>query len=283
MKEARLGRLGNRNTNLIMSFDNVYSGKRVLVTGHTGFKGSWLTAWLLKLGAEVHGFSDVVFDGPSMFSGLRLHEHLNHVTGDIRNKDEVEEAIRSVKPDFVFHLAAQSIVSLSYEDPSLTYSTNVIGTLNVLEALRSVKHRCCAVLITSDKCYHNSEWNWGYRETDPLGGKDPYSASKAAAEILIHSSFQSFFNLDDSPVRLVSTRAGNVIGGGDWKQDRIVPDAIRAWSKGEAVTIRAPRSTRPWQHVLEPLSGYLLAGRALSQGEKISGEAYNFGPRSQPE
>ena len=263
-----------------MAFKSVYDGAKVLITGHTGFKGCWISTWLIKLGADVYGVSDEVFESPSLFSALRLEDKLTHLLGDIRDQDVVSKAIDEIKPDFVFHLAAQSIVSLSYTDPLKTFSTNVLGTLNVLEALRKVEHKCCAVLITSDKCYHNSEWIWGYRETDQLGGKDPYSSSKAAAEILIRSCFDSFFNTESSPIRLVSARAGNVIGGGDWKQDRVVPDAVRAWSEDQPVTIRAPKSTRPWQHVLEPLSGYLTAGEALHSGMPVHGEAYNFGPQA---
>ncbi|MEM9283395.1 MAG: CDP-glucose 4,6-dehydratase [Verrucomicrobiota bacterium] len=263
-----------------MAFSNIYSGKTVLVTGHTGFKGSWLCTWLIRLGAQVHGLSDCVFESPSMFEELSLRDRIDHHEGDIRDRELVLNTFKNIQPDFVFHLAAQSIVSLSYKDPFETYTTNVIGTLNVLEALRAVEKPCFAVLITSDKCYHNSEWSWGYRETDRLGGKDPYSASKACAELVIHSSFESFFKDSETSPKLASTRAGNVIGGGDWKADRIVPDAARAWSENRAVTIRAPRATRPWQHVLEPLSGYLCVGEALASGQPFHGEAYNFGPNA---
>ena len=261
-------------------FSNIYSGKKVLITGHTGFKGSWLCMWLLKLGAEVVGVSKDVPTKPSMFEELILAEKIKHIDSDIRDLTSVSEIILIEQPDFIFHLAAQAIVSTSYTNPVDTMSTNVMGTLNILEALRTFEHECIAVLITSDKCYDNVEWVWGYRETDALGGKDIYSGSKGAAELVIKSYMNSFFQ-DDHPVKLVIGRAGNVIGGGDWAQDRIVVDCMRSWSAGDSVKIRSPQATRPWQHVLEPLSGYLALGQAVSEQSQLHGNAFNFGPRAE--
>lgn len=261
-------------------FGNIYNGKRVLVTGHTGFKGSWLTTWLLKLGAEVTGVSRDVPTQPAMFDELVLAGRIKHVVADIRDLAAMREVFSDTKPDFVFHLAAQAIVSTSYADPVETMSTNVIGTMNILEALRTVEHPCVAVLITSDKCYDNVEWVWGYREIDALGGKDVYSGSKGAAELVIKSYVHSFFQ-NNHPVRIAVGRAGNVIGGGDWARDRIVVDCVRAWSEGRTVEIRSPQATRPWQHVLEPLSGYLALGQSVAQQSQMHGEAFNFGPRAE--
>lgn len=259
-------------------FKNIYQDKVVLVTGNTGFKGSWLTVWLLNLGAKVVGISDRIPTQPSMFEVLNLADKIEHYFEDIRNKEGVEKIISKHQPDFLFHLAAQPIVSRSYADPLETIQTNIVGTANILEALRVTDHECTAIFITSDKCYDNVEWTWGYRENDRLGGKDPYSASKAGAEIIIHTYFQSFFANEDSPVRLVSTRAGNVIGGGDWAESRIVPDAVKAWAQEIPVVIRRPKATRPWQHVLEPLSGYLTVGQFLHENISLNGESFNFGP-----
>lgn len=259
-------------------FDNAFQNKRVLVTGHTGFKGSWLLTWLLKLGAQVTGYSDRIPTQPSMFEVLGLEQRINHQFGDVRDLAQLSAAISAAQPDFVFHLAAQPIVSLSYSDPTGTISTNVIGTMNVLEALRSLKKPCTAILITSDKCYENVEWPWGYKETDHLGGRDIYSGSKGAAEVIIHAYHQSFFRDPNSSVRLATARAGNVIGGGDWASDRIVADCMRHWANDLPVEIRSPNATRPWQHVLEPLSGYLALAVALSKDQTLSGESFNFGP-----
>lgn len=261
-------------------FANAYKDKRILITGHTGFKGSWLTTWLLKLGAEVIGLSKDIPTQPSMFEELNLKKYIKHVQSDVRNLNEISKLIRGIKPDFIFHLAAQAIVSTSYTDPVETISTNAIGTMNVLEALRNYGQPCVAVFITSDKCYDNVEWSWGYRETDRLGGKDIYSGSKGAAELIIKSYRYSFFQ-NGHPVRLAIGRAGNVIGGGDWAKDRLVVDCMRAWSDGRHVEIRSPRATRPWQHVLEPLSGYLVLGQVLSKQPQLHGEAFNFGPRAE--
>lgn len=257
-------------------FNGYYSGKKVLVTGDTGFKGSWLTTWLLMLGARVVGVAKDIPTQPSMFEELGLGRRISHNEFDIRDLERLCELVKREKPDVLFHLAAQPIVSFSYENPIDTLSTNIMGTAHVLEALRRSSHSCCAVIITSDKCYDNVEWVWGYRETDLLGGKDIYSGSKAAAEMVIRSYHQSFFK--GSPVRVASARAGNVIGGGDWAQNRIVPDCIRAWSLKETVEIRNPDATRPWQHVLEPLSGYLALAVKLNETESPAGESFNFGP-----
>lgn len=262
-------------------FKNVYAGKKVFVTGHTGFKGSWLTAWLLELGAEVVGYSKDIPTHPSLFEVLGLEKRIRHVQGDIRDLPKIKQVVKDEKPDFVFHLAAQAIVSVSYADPCETITTNAVGTMNVLEALRELDTPCVAVLITSDKCYDNVEWIWGYRETDGLGGKDVYSGSKGAAELVIKSYLHSFFTHQKSPVRLGIGRAGNVIGGGDWAKDRIVADIYRAWSEGRVVEIRSPAATRPWQHVLEPLSGYLNLGQVLAERPELHGEAFNFGPRAE--
>ena len=260
---------------------NVYRGKRVLVTGHTGFKGSWLCEWLLALGADVYGFSKDIPTRPALYSQLHLARRIKmDMRGDIRDRAAVTAAVESVRPDFVFHLAAQPLVRLSYEQPVETFDTNVMGTVHVLEALRALKKTCSAVMITTDKCYENRETKRPYREDDPMGGYDPYSCSKGCDELVISSYRRSFFNSPDSPVWIASARAGNVIGGGDWAKDRIVPDCMLALDRGETIAVRNKTSTRPWQHVLEPLSGYLTLGAALAarQGyEKIAG-GFNFGP-----
>lgn len=263
-------------------FTNIYFGKRVLVTGHTGFKGSWLVTWLLKLGANVVGFSDRIPTNPSMFEVLCLENKIEHHLGDIRDSAKVSKLVKDTRPDFVFHLAAQAIVSTSYHEPLSTISTNVIGTANMLEALRHLDHSCTAVFITSDKCYENVEWLWGYKETDHLGGRDIYSGSKGAAEVIFHSYYWAYFrDAEKTPVRIATGRAGNVIGGGDWAKDRIVVDCMRSWSAGYTVEIRSPDATRPWQHVLEPLSGYLALGAELSRNHQLCGESFNFGPRTE--
>lgn len=261
-------------------FADIYKGKTVLITGHTGFKGSWLTTWLVKLGAKVVGVSNGIPTQPSMFEVLEMDKHIRNITADVRDGKAMSEIIADVSPDFVFHLAAQAIVSTSYSDPVETMSTNVMGTVNVMEALRKHTSPCVAVMITSDKCYDNVEWIWGYKETDHMGGKDVYSGSKGAAELVIKSYYHSFFK-NDHPVKIGIGRAGNVIGGGDWAQDRIVVDCMRAWSEGRNVEIRSPQATRPWQHVLEPLSGYLSLGQALYSRNNLHGEAFNFGPRAE--
>jgi len=262
-------------------FGSVYAEKRVLITGNTGFKGSWLTVWLLKMGAGVYGISKGVPTKPAMFEELGLKDKIEYYETDIRDLESLKQIIHRVKPDFLFHLAAQSLVSVSYADPVETISTNVLGTMNVLEALRTSSHECCGIIVTSDKCYDNVEWIWGYKETDTLGGKDVYSGSKGAAELVFKSYFHSFFKNAIPHVKIASARAGNVIGGGDWALDRIVPDCMRAWSDHRVVQIRSPYATRPWQHVLEPLSGYLELGRQLYKQDDLNGESFNFGPLSQ--
>ena len=263
------------------AFGDVYRGKRVLVTGHTGFKGSWLAAWLLNLGADVCGYSDRIPTSPSLFEMAGLDRRLDHRIGDVRDAEGFAGVLKAFRPDFVFHLAAQPIVSLSYRDPLDTLSTNVMGTACLLQGLRAVDWPCTAVIITSDKAYENVEQAWGYREIDRLGGKDIYSASKGAAELVFHAYLHSFFLGGEGPVRLATSRAGNVIGGGDWAADRIVADCVRAWQAGGSVEIRSPAATRPWQHVLEPLSGYLTLGARLAGDRVLHGESYNFGPRAE--
>lgn len=259
-------------------FNNTYKGKRVLVTGHTGFKGAWLSLWLLKLGAKVYGISSDIPTHPSLFETLGLSGKLDDRKADINQSEEIYRQMESIKPDFIFHLAAQAIVSTSYQEPVDTIKTNVLGTASILDAVRRLDAPCTLILVSSDKCYENKEWLWGYRENDRLGGKDVYSASKGAMEIIIHSYYHSFFKQASSPVKLASVRAGNVIGGGDWALNRIVPDCFRAWSKQQPVEVRNPSSTRPWQHVLDPLSGYLRLGQLLSENAAHHGESYNFGP-----
>ncbi|MBC8011653.1 MAG: CDP-glucose 4,6-dehydratase [Burkholderiales bacterium] len=259
-----------------MSFADIYRGKRVLLTGHTGFKGAWLAEWLLSLGAEVTGFALPPPTSPSLFEQLGLAARLRHIEGDVRDLTAVRAAVAVARPDFVFHLAAQPLVRLSYEQPTETFAANVMGTANVLESVRLAAdpaHPCAVVAITTDKCYENREWVHSYREEDPMGGYDPYSASKGAAELVISSYRRSYFSAPDSPIRLASARAGNVIGGGDWALDRIVPDCIRALAKGDSIPVRNKVATRPWQHVLEPLSGYLWLGAALAFTRSGSADA----------
>lgn len=262
-------------------FANIYKNKKVLVTGHTGFKGTWLTTWLLQLEANVIGISKDIPTIPSMFEKLELEKKIKHYQEDIRDLQKMTEIISIEQPDFLFHLAAQPIVSTSYSDPIETISSNVMGTANILEALKTSNHFCTAIIITSDKAYDNVEQVWGYKEDDKMGGKDIYSGSKGAAELIIKSYYYSFFKSEKCNIQLAIGRAGNVIGGGDWAQDRIVVDCMIAWSKGEKVEIRSPNATRPWQHVLEPLSGYLHLGAQLYQNNTLDGEAFNFGPRAE--
>ena len=260
-------------------FGQVFQGKTVWLSGATGFKGSWLAEWLLSLGARVHGFSLVPDTTPALFDQLNLAARIENEIADIRDLAAVQKSIHAVQPDFVFHLAAQPLVRFSYEQPILTYATNVMGTAHMLEALRGLQKPCTAVFITTDKCYENREWLHGYREEDPLGGHDPYSSSKAAAEIAISAWRRSFFK--NHPVKIASARAGNVIGGGDWAKDRIVPDCCRALQRGEAIPVRNKTATRPWQHVLEPLSGYLWLAARLHQPSTFNHQlasAFNFGP-----
>ena len=257
------------------AFANAYQGKRVLLTGHTGFKGAWLTEWLLALGAEVTGYSLPNPTQPSLFEQLEHASQITHEPGDINDAARWRSVVEGTQPDFVFHLAAQPLVRSSYADPVGTFQTNVLGTVQVLDGLRGLCKPCQVICVTTDKCYENREWLYGYREEDPLGGHDPYSASKAAAEIAIASYRRSFFG--KHLVRVASVRAGNVIGGGDWAFDRIVPDSIRALAAGRPIPVRNRHATRPWQHVLEPLSGYLWLAVRLAGDARLA-SAFNFGP-----
>lgn len=268
-----LGKFGIR-----ILFNETYKNKKVLITGHTGFKGSWLSLWLSTMGGDVLGYSLEPNTKPSLYETLDLNSKIKSVYGDIRNKEYLNKIFEEFQPEIVFHLAAQPIVRLSYQEPIMTYETNVLGTLNVLEAARKSNSVRAFVNVTSDKCYENQETDYGYQETDPMGGYDMYSSSKGCAEILTTSYRKSFLQ-NGKPFALASARAGNVIGGGDWAQDRLIPDCVRFLSQNKAITIRNPIATRPWQHVLEPLSGYLLLGqKLLENGEKYS-EGFNFGPR----
>jgi CDP-glucose 4,6-dehydratase len=270
------------------AFAGVYAGKRVLMTGHTGFKGSWLCEWLLSLGADVTGFALAPATTPALFDQLGLATRLRHVLGDVRDLAAVRRLVEKTAPDFVFHLAAQPLVRLSYDQPVETYATNVMGTVNVLEAVRLAGRPCVVVAVTTDKCYENKEWVHSYREEDPMGGYDPYSSSKGAAELVISAYRKSYFSastshLDSPGIRVASARAGNVIGGGDWALDRIVPDCIRALHRGDTIPVRNKIATRPWQHVLEPLSGYLwlgacMANPQLSPFNSQLASGFNFGP-----
>lgn len=272
-QEMHLGKSGSM-------FGGVYNNKKVLVTGHTGFKGSWLTTWLISLGADVAGYSNGIPTEPSHFKELNLESKIKHYLGDIRDFERFYDVCNDFKPEFIFHLAAQPLVRESYINPRETFEVNMVGTLNVLEAIRLLPEIVkVGIIITSDKCYDNLEWVYGYREDDKLGGEDPYSGSKGAAELVAKSYMHSFF-LKSFP-NVATARAGNVIGGGDWAKDRIVPDIVRSWSEGKTVDIRSPFSTRPWQHVLEPLSGYLCLGAELyNEQSEIRNQAFNFGPDS---
>lgn len=255
-----------------------WSGKRVLVTGHTGFKGSWLSAWLLKRGAVVTGIALEPDGTQALFDQLDIAGAIDHHIEDIRDAGVISRIVKSCSPEVVFHLAAQPLVLRSYADPLETWSTNVMGTAHLLDALRAIDHRCAAVIVTTDKVYQNNEWEFGYRETDRLGGHDPYSSSKAATEIACATWRSSFFN-QKPDFRLASARAGNVIGGGDWSENRIIPDLARALDAGEPVTVRNPGATRPWQHVLDPLYGYIqLAERLFNSDDPKLEDAFNFGP-----
>tara|TARA_B100001057_G_C22854807_1_gene952307 strand:+ start:1388 stop:2455 length:1068 start_codon:yes stop_codon:yes gene_type:complete len=256
---------------------NTFKNKNILITGHTGFKGSWLTAWLYTLGANITAISKDVPTKPAHYNLMRGFIK-NDITEDLANYDRIFQIINEAKPDYIFHLAAQPIVLTSYNDPYLTFQSNAVGTLNILETLRVLNPNCTAVIITSDKCYENIEQSIGYKETDRLGGKDPYSSSKACAEIIIKGYYESFFSQPASNVKIASSRAGNVIGGGDWAEHRIVPDCIKAWSEKKPVILRNSLSTRPWQHVLEPLGGYLTLANQLNESSNLNGESFNFGP-----
>ncbi|MFL9484988.1 CDP-glucose 4,6-dehydratase [Chitinophagaceae bacterium LWZ2-11] len=262
---------------------NTYKGKKVFITGHTGFKGAWLLKILSLLNADVKGYALAPYTKDDIYCLINGDDLCNSVIGDLRDKDKLIKEVLDFQPDFVFHLAAQPLVRLSYDIPAETFEVNAIGTANVLDAVRKLEKKCNVVLITTDKVYHNNEWLYPYRENDRLGGYDPYSASKACAELVIDSYRNSFFNLNeyDTHKKTVAvTRAGNVIGGGDWSKDRLLPDIARALGKREAVIVRNPSSVRPWQHVIEPVTGYLLLGEKLDQQPQRFGQAYNFGPYS---
>ena len=260
-------------------FAGIYNHRKILITGHTGFKGSWLSFWLQKMGADICGYSLAPETDPNHFSVLKIG--MDSVIADIRDYPQLKKCFQVFQPEIVFHLAAQSLVRRSYEKPIETFETNVMGTANLLEACRASGSVRAVVVVTSDKCYQNNEWEWGYRESDPMGGHDPYSASKGCAE-LVSAAYRNSFcgvNTETGNQLLVATvRAGNVIGGGDWAEDRLIPDVARAASRKEKVKIRNPHATRPWQHVFEPLSGYLTLGQQLLKGNKEFADAWNFGP-----
>ena len=268
MRSKPSGRFGNNF--MSRQFGNIYKGKKVLVTGHTGFKGSWLTLWLTELGATVVGYSIDKPSKPNHFDLLKLG--ITSVKGDILDKDKLLKTIKKHEPDIIFHLAAQALVRKSYRIPRETFETNIMGTINVLEAIRMINPKIAVINVTSDKCYSNKEQERGYTENDPMGGDDPYSASKGAVELVSHS-YRKSFSLTSANVR-----AGNVIGGGDWAEDRLIPDIMKATARGKSVHIRNPHSTRPWQHVLEPLSGYLAVGAELLKGSDTALHNWNFGP-----
>ena len=261
---------------LVSSLD-LLRGRRVLITGHTGFKGAWLSKWLIAAGAEVFGIALPPSTEPSLYSELHLSERMRSTTCDVRDALKLAAQFHAIQPEVVFHLAAQAIVKSSYRDPVATFTTNVSGSVNVLDAVRRCDSTRALVLITSDKCYRNLELDRGYHEEDELGGTDPYSASKAAAELIYHSYAASFLN-EKPMLGVASARAGNVIGGGDWSADRLIPDCVRALESGQPIELRKPQATRPWQHVLEPLSGYIMLAGNLLAGEIPSGESWNFGP-----
>ncbi len=257
-----------------------WKGKKVFLTGHTGFKGSWLSLWLQSMGAIVKGYALEPPTSPSLFIEANVAQGMESEIGDIRNLEQLRKSMQSFNPDVLIHMAAQPLVRLSYREPIETYSTNVMGTVNVLESARYCSDLKAIVSVTTDKCYENREWEWGYRENEPMGGHDPYSSSKGCAELVTSAYRNSFFNTENS-ASIASARAGNVIGGGDWAEDRLIPDILRAFEKGKSVIIRNPLSTRPWQHVLEPLSGYLVLAQHLYEDGKAYAEAWNFGPKDE--
>lgn len=260
---------------------DIWKDRRVFLTGHTGFKGSWLSLWLAKLGAQVRGYSLDPSTDPNLFTAARVHSVVDDIRGDIRNYAKLEACMQEFAPEVIFHLAAQPLVRASYVDPISTYAINIMGTAHLLEAVRKTPSVRAVVVITTDKCYENKEWVWSYRENEPLGGYDPYSSSKACVEILTSSYRCSFFSsatYKQHGVAVATVRAGNVIGGGDWSTDRLIPDLIRGFLNGKPVEIRYPDAVRPWQHVLEPLSGYLMVAEKLLVGDSKYADAWNFGP-----
>lgn len=258
-----------------------WQGRKVFLTGHTGFKGAWLSQWLGELGATIHGYALAPPTQPNLFSAAGVESRLaGHMIADIRDLDALRQAVHASRPEIVIHMAAQSLVREGYTDPVGTYATNVLGTVNLLEAVRGADSVRVVLVVTTDKCYENREWPWGYREIDRLGGRDPYSSSKACAELVTAAYRSSFFNRSDGAPAVATARAGNVIGGGDWAKDRLVPDLVRAFIAGEQPLIRSPHAVRPWQHVLEPLFGYLeLCERLWSDGARLA-DAWNFGPQA---
>ena len=257
-----------------------FKNKTVIITGHTGFKGSWLALWMNFLGAKVVGISNNIPTNPSHFKYTQVESKIKNIKLDIRNLNKLKKILKFYKPDYVFHLAAQSLVKQSYMNPKYTLETNSIGTLNILEALRIIKKKCIAIIITSDKVYKNLEFKRGYLENDVLGGTDPYSVSKASAELIISSYIDNFFQLKKTKVLIAVARAGNVVGGGDWSKNRLIPDCVKSWSKNKKVLIRNPKSTRPWQHVLEAIYGYITLATHLKKNKNLHGEAFNFGPNN---
>lgn len=257
-----------------------WSGKRVFLTGHTGFKGSWLSVWLARLGAVVRGYALEPDTTPSMYAAIGVADFVESIIGDIRDAGRLARALQGFRPDIVLHLAAQPLVRKSYREPLETFATNVMGTLHLLEAVRATEGVRAVVNVTTDKCYANREWVWGYREDEPLGGHDPYSSSKGCAELASAAWRASFFEGNEA-AGVATARAGNVIGGGDWAEDRLVPDIIRAFERGQPVHVRNPSATRPWQHVLEPLGGYLMLAQALCRDKDKFAQAWNFGPRDE--
>ncbi len=259
--------------------NNYFKNKKILILGHNGFKGSWLSLTLIKLEAKVYGISLKNKEKNNFYFQNQLYRHVKEKNFDITDYNKLKKTVLSIKPDIIFHLAAQSLVKRSFEDPLKTWKTNLIGTLNLLNSIRYLQNKCSAIIITSDKCYLNKEINRGYFEYDELGGLDPYGASKGAAEIGFRSYYHSFFK-DKKNVRIASARAGNVLGGGDWNKDRIIPDCMRSWFKNSKISIRNPHSTRPWQHVLDIINGYLSLAYNLNKNKKLNGESFNFGPKS---
>jgi len=258
-------------------FKKIFNKKKILVTGHTGFQGGWLSTWLIMLGADLYGFSLTPNTKPSLFKAINLEKKMTSIIGDIQDFENLKYHIKKVKPDFVFHLAAQPLVRESYENPLDTFHTNIIGTCNILEILRKMNSVKACVIMTSDKCYKNMELNHAYREIDPMGGHDPYSASKGAAELIISSYMNSFFKEKKNKARIATVRSGNVIGGGDWSQDRIIPDLVKTINSNQVLDVRNPNSIRPWQFVLEPISGMMLLASKMVKNE-INSDSWNFGP-----
>lgn len=263
--------------NSLDQFNNIYAGKKVLLTGDSGFKGSWMSIWLKEMGAEVFGYSLPPLTQQDNFVVCGLQNKIKHIDADIRDKQKVQDYFNEVKPDIAFHLAAQPLVIDSYNNPHYNFETNLMGTVNFFEAVRNCPSVKVAVNVTTDKCYHNNEWVWGYRENDPMGGEDPYSASKGCSELITHSYLKSFFSKENT-CHIGSGRAGNVIGGGDWAENRIIPDMMRAYKNKTSSQVRNPNSVRPWQHVLEPISGYLKLGEKLYTSGKTFSGGWNFGP-----